>query len=86
MPHDKHIQTGGVIMSVRLCQDCHKEVSTQAKACPHCGRILKTGGRTCEAIGTIMVIGGVFTCFINGTLGAFVTAVGFLVFLVGRFQ
>ena len=80
-------------MTLVKCPDCGNPVSAQAPACPKCGRPLgerprggKRGkGRLYEALGTLILVGGMFACMFDGLSGGVAIAVGFLVFLVGRF-
>ena len=45
----------------------------------------RKGGKY-EGIGTLMIIVGIFFLFLNPTIGGFLLAGGFIVFLVGRFM
>ena len=37
-------QIAEIIMALKKCKECGKEVSTKAKSCPNCGAQLKGGG------------------------------------------
>jgi hypothetical protein len=47
--------------------------------------ITRRGGKY-EAAGFFIIIGGMGVCLASGALGAMLMAVGFAVFLVGRFM
>ncbi len=88
-------------MALIKCSECGKEVSDKATACPNCGappssglarqrrdnapvRVVRAGWRW-EAIGALLVIGGLIAGVAGASLGWLVLAVGFVIFIFGRF-
>ena len=88
-------------MALIKCSECGKEVSDKATACPNCGappssgqarqrrdnppvRVVRAGWRW-EAIGALLVIGGLIAGVAGASFGWLVLAVGFVIFIFGRF-
>lgn len=85
-------------MALFQCPECNKEISDKAECCPHCGTPLKlkknsvavttkrAGGKW-EAAGFLLIVIGIL-CVFGGKYDAtgFLFAVGFIVFLIGRFK
>lgn len=86
-------------MSDRLiaCPDCGVKVSPRATACPQCGapiakkdaRVHRAGARW-EGIGFALILAGMATWFSGSAAwmmaGVLAGAVGFVVFIIGRFK
>jgi hypothetical protein len=45
----------------------------------------RKGGKY-EALGFLLLVAGIGTCFASSTIGAILIAVGFIVFIAGRFM
>ena len=88
-------------MALIKCSECGNEVSDKATACPNCGappssgharqrrdnapvRVVRAGWRW-EAIGALLVIGGLIAGVAGASFGWLVLAVGFVIFIFGRF-
>jgi uncharacterized OB-fold protein len=84
------------------CPDCGQSISDQAEACLHCGRPIaeaergaqvttvtvntRSGGKF-EAVGAVLVISAVIAGMTGyGSVGEPMFAVGFVLFLAGRFS
>jgi len=59
-------------MALKPCQECGREISTEAKVCPHCGKSNPTGVRTsplamgCLVLILLSIVGGIVSS-INST-------------------
>ena len=88
-------------MALIKWSECGKDVSDKATACPNCGappsserarhrrdntpvRVVRAGWRW-EAIGALLVIGGLIAAIAGASSGWLVLAVGFVIFIFGRF-
>ena len=84
-------------MPLIKCPDCANEISTAAANCLKCGRpmtamggkavqVQRKGGKF-EAIGFLLILAGTIACFIGSpSVGVPLIAIGFIIFLVGRFM
>jgi uncharacterized membrane protein YvbJ len=84
------------------CSECGKEVSEKAATCPNCGapiagvspislnpqshaKVTRTGAKW-EGIGFILIVVGLIMAIAGKGFGGFSMAVGFFVFIIGRFK
>lgn len=87
-------------MALIQCPECSKEISDKAAACPSCGTpvaaarpsatvAVKTtrGGAKWEAGGFVLILAGLYALFSQSFgVGGLLILVGFVVFIVGRFN
>ena len=83
-------------MPLTKCPDCGESISTAAPMCPKCGRPMtrlganavqtqRKGGKY-EGVGFLIMLVGIGLCFVIPGLGGITIAVGFIIFLIGRFM
>ncbi|HCE43879.1 MAG TPA: hypothetical protein DET40_10060 [Lentisphaeria bacterium] len=72
-------------MSLKLCKECKKEVSSKAKTCPSCGAPVKTGGTATSIARIILMVLAILlllpALFIGGPFGLLVPAILFIMAL-----
>ncbi len=89
-------------MALIKCSECDNDVSDKAAACPKCGapvagvkskaapsaaKTVKRAGGIWEAIGTLLIIASIPACVADNTgLGGTLAVIGFVVFIIGRFN
>jgi len=91
-PHDRKEHD----MALTTCPDCGKQISSSAANCPGCGRPMaafsgkavqtRRKGGLYEGIGFLLMLVGGLALLVSQGLGVGLIAVGFVVFLVGRFM
>jgi len=89
-------------MALISCSECGKEVSDKAASCPNCGapiagepsvslnsqshaKVTRTGAKW-EGMGFILIVIGLIMAIAGQGVGGLLMAVGFVVFIVGRFK
>ena len=89
-------------MALISCSECGKEISDKATSCPHCGvpiagassvslnpqshaKVTRTGAKW-EGMGFILIVIGLIMAIAGQGFGGLFMAVGFVVFIVGRFK
>ena len=87
-------------MTLISCQECNKEISDQAASCPSCGvpianapsnqnSTVNRAGAKWESIGFLMIVGGMIFGMASAPdnhIGGTIAGIGFILFLVGRFN
>lgn len=87
-------------MTMIACPECTKQISDKAPNCPNCGvplaaatqqtkiehaNVTRTGAKW-EGIGFVMIIFGMISAMAGAEFGGVLLAIGFVVFLIGRFK
>ena len=87
-------------MALVNCSECNREVSDSAASCPGCGHpivvtqsksndkptsVVRSGGKY-EGVGFLLIVIGMFMMIAGQAGGGIAIAVGFVVFLIGRFK
>lgn len=75
-------------MTLKTCPSCKKEISKKALSCQYCGKPIKNKWkfRGLEIIGLLGVLMGIGGMFISIGMGFGLAAIGFIMFIIGRFR
>jgi predicted nucleic acid-binding Zn ribbon protein len=83
-------------MSIQICPECKKEVSSNASVCPHCGNIINNDGKLVtlqktkkkwkilRLIAWFLLIVGVFSLINGGSAGEAFISISIIIWIISK--